>query len=153
MGLANFLGYLLNLLNTVLIPLLFVLAFVTTIWGIYQYFFLGWKDGKDREKGKKMVVYSLIGFFFMFSFWGIVQLLLDSTGFERSGRPELPTLFDHPAANSGSRNTQSPGFNNLDSGARQNTQVDPIVPNTPPPIDSGPDWDFYCNQQPTPPGC
>ena len=107
MTIDAFFGFLLNFLNTVLIPVFFVLGFLFAIWSIYQYFFLGWDKKDSREKGKKILVSVLIGFFFMFSFWGITNLLLDSTGFNNARRPDLPKLFDFRGT--GSSNTDSGG--------------------------------------------
>ena len=69
MTIDAFFGFLLNFLNTVLIPVFFVLGFLFAIWSIYQYFFLGWDKKDSREKGKKVLVSVLIGFFFMFSYF------------------------------------------------------------------------------------
>lgn len=57
-----------------IIPLLYALAFIMFLVGIVRYFFFGGDEA--REKGKQLIIWGLIGFFVIFSVWGIVKLLL-----------------------------------------------------------------------------
>ena len=50
------------------------LAVVTFVWNVYLYFF----TEKDREGAATYVLYSVIGFFVILSFWGLVALLRNS---------------------------------------------------------------------------
>ena len=50
------------------------LAIITFIWNVYLYFF----TEKDRTEAGMYVLYSVIGFFVILSFWGLVAILRNS---------------------------------------------------------------------------
>ncbi len=60
---------------TIGIYLIISLAVVTFVWNIYKYFFM---PEADRKEAGKYVMYSLIGFFIILSFWGLVYILSNS---------------------------------------------------------------------------
>lgn len=59
------------------IQLLYVLAFLFFLYGIFKFFFLGAGE-ENRQKGKQFIVYGLIGLVVLFSVWGLVKLTLTS---------------------------------------------------------------------------
>lgn len=77
-----------------LVPLVFALAFISFLWGIFNFFIAGGADEEKREKGKQLMVWGFVGFFVMVSVWGIVNLLVGTFGFNTQTRPALPT-FDN----------------------------------------------------------
>ncbi len=99
--LGQFLLQFIYLIDNYLVPLLFALAFIVFIWGIFLYFIQGGSNEEKREKGRSLALWGFIGFFVMVSVWGIVNLLLGSLGLNNSSRPDLPTF------GSGSTATQS----------------------------------------------
>jgi len=82
----------LNLINNVAVPLLFAVAFIVFLWGLFQYFIVGAADEDAHKKGKELIIYGLIGFFVMLSVWGLVNVLIGTFGLESSVRPPYPTL-------------------------------------------------------------
>ena len=58
------------------IPLLYAIAFLMFTFGVFRYFFTGGEE--HREKGKAFVLWGMIGFFVLFSVWGIVRVLLSA---------------------------------------------------------------------------
>jgi NADH:ubiquinone oxidoreductase subunit 2 (subunit N) len=64
-----------NLINNVAVPIVFALAFIVFIFGIFQYFIQGGHDEEKREAGKSLMLWGLIGFFVMVSVWGLVNIL------------------------------------------------------------------------------
>ncbi len=64
-----------QLINNVLVPLVFAIAFVVFIWGVFQYFIQGGADEEKREAGKSLMLWGIIGFFVMASVWGLVNIL------------------------------------------------------------------------------
>ena len=58
-----------------LIVLMFSVAAVVFLWGIFQ-FLLSFESDEAREKGKRNMVWGLIGMFIMVAVYGIIRLLL-----------------------------------------------------------------------------
>lgn len=85
----GYLGGLTDFINTTIIPLIFVVGIVVFIFGMYLYFIQGGADDEKRNKGKQLLLWSLIGFVLMISVVGIINLLGNSAGF--TGDTELPT--------------------------------------------------------------
>lgn len=59
--------------------LLMAVAVVMFVWYIIKYFI---KADADRKEGGTYVMYSLIGFFVILSFWGLVNILQNSFGLQ-----------------------------------------------------------------------
>jgi hypothetical protein len=76
--------------NTVLIPFILGIGFLFFVWGMFLYFIKGGSDEDAQEKGKSLITYALIGFVLIFIFWGLVELLANSTGF-RQDTLTIPT--------------------------------------------------------------
>ena len=94
--LTDFMGF----VNVIVIPALFALAFIAFLWGVYNYFFVTDKEGKDqRKKGKDFIFYGLIAFFVMLSVWGLVNILLGSLPLDNANRG---TPIFNPPGNYGS---------------------------------------------------
>jgi hypothetical protein len=74
-----------TIINTVLVPLIFALAFIVFLWGVFQVFIAGAADEEKREQGKSLMIYGLIGFFVMVSVWGLVNLLVGTFNLNQSG--------------------------------------------------------------------
>ena len=70
----SFTAKVVDLINSAVVPLIYALAFLVFIIGMVRFFFLGGEEG--REKGKKFMLWGIIGFVVLFSVWGIVNLLL-----------------------------------------------------------------------------
>ena len=82
-----------NLINNVAVPLLFAIAFIVFIWGVFQYFIAGGHDEEKRETGKSLMLWGIIGFFIMVSVWGLVNILRGTFNLKEDinyGQP-LPT--------------------------------------------------------------
>ncbi|KND47231.1 MAG: hypothetical protein AB199_02260 [Parcubacteria bacterium C7867-004] len=83
-----------NLINNVFIPLVFAIAFIVFIWGVFQYFIAGGHDEEKRETGKSLMLWGIIGFFIMVSVWGLVNILRGTIQVNNSVpdyAPNLPT--------------------------------------------------------------
>ncbi len=92
MPILDFFAFLLYVINAVIVPLIFAIAFLVFIWGIAQAFIINGGDPKKVDEGKKLAVYGIIGFFLMLSVWGLVRILTGTFGFEGVGRPALPSF-------------------------------------------------------------
>ena len=83
-----------GIINNVAVPLVFALAFIVFLWGVFQYFIAGAADEEKREGGKSLMIYGLIGFFVMVSVWGLVNLLTGTFNL-RTVPPVFPTTPSH----------------------------------------------------------
>lgn len=83
---------LLTFLDVTVVPVIFAIAFLIFIWGVFQYFIAGAASEEKRDQGKQFVMWGLIGFVVMVSVWGLVNLLANTLGFNRDTRPGLPTF-------------------------------------------------------------
>lgn len=77
-NLTNAGSAIINLINNVLVPVLFAVAFIVFLWGAFDTFILGHQSEEVKEKGKNLMLWGLIGFFVMVSVWGLVNLLTGS---------------------------------------------------------------------------
>ena len=78
-----------NIINGVLVPLVFAVAFIVFIWGVFRFFIAGTEDEKAKENAKHLMLYGIIGFFVMVSVWGLVSILLGTFNLN-SNVPNLP---------------------------------------------------------------
>lgn len=78
-----------DFINNILVPLVFALAFIVFIWGIFQYFILGGADEGKREEGRKLMLWGIIGFVLMVSIWGIVNLIAGGLGLDGGFESDL----------------------------------------------------------------
>ena len=78
-----------DIINNVAVPIVFALAFIVFIWGIFQYFIQGGHDEEKREAGRSLMLWGLIGFFIMVSVWGLVNILRGTFSLN-NGAPNYP---------------------------------------------------------------
>lgn len=83
-------GFIIALINNVAVPVIFALAFIVFIYGVFKYFIAGGSNEDSRKEGKSLMIYGLIGFFVMISVWGLVNILVGSVGLENEGPADLP---------------------------------------------------------------
>lgn len=80
-------------INAVLVPVLFAIAFLYFVYGVYKYFILGAENDKERETGRDFVLWSLVGFAVILSVWGLVNVLVNTFNIPTGGvPPRYPTL-------------------------------------------------------------
>lgn len=66
-----------------LIFLLFALAFVYFLWGVFEFI----QKPEDHEKGRNTMLYGVIGMFIMVSVFGIMRLIANTIGVDTSVIP------------------------------------------------------------------
>ncbi len=91
---GGFIGTIMAFINSTLIPLVFALALLMFIWGMFQFFIMGGSDEGSQEKGKSLMLYAIAGFVLMVSIWGIVNMLANGLGF--SGNESLQHIPNVP---------------------------------------------------------
>lgn len=79
MTLEVFLATLANVIVNPLIRLLFAVALVVFLWGVFEY--IKDSDSSDgREKGKKHIIWGIIGLLIMVSAYSIINIALETFG-------------------------------------------------------------------------
>ncbi|MBI5004835.1 MAG: hypothetical protein HZC04_01455 [Candidatus Lloydbacteria bacterium] len=58
-----------------LIPILVTLALIAFFWGVTKYAIKGADDEKEREQGKQIMIWGIIGLFVIVSVWGLVAVV------------------------------------------------------------------------------
>jgi len=69
-----------GVINTVIIPFIFALAFAFFLWGVFKHFFIHGTDDKEREKGRQFILWGVLGIVVLLSVWGLVRMLLSTLG-------------------------------------------------------------------------
>lgn len=87
-NLGDFIRDIQGFINELLIPLVFAVALIVFLYGVYRYFIQGKGSETEREEGKKYILWAIIGFVIMVSIWGIVALL--ASAIPASGPLEPP---------------------------------------------------------------
>jgi|SRR3989344_6249076 len=64
-----------------LIPLLIAIGLLVFFWGMAK-FILHAEEEEKREEGKQLMMWGAIGLFVMVSFWGLINILTGTFGFE-----------------------------------------------------------------------
>lgn len=77
------------LINDVLVPLLFAVAFIVFLYGVFKKYILSHGDTEQVSEGHKLILWGLIGFAVMISLWGLVNVV--SSTFNLDGvMPPVP---------------------------------------------------------------
>jgi hypothetical protein len=92
MTIESLIGGIPKFIDSVLVPLVFALAFITFLWGVYTYFIAGAASDEQRETGRKFVMWSVIAFVVMLSLGGIIMVLQNSLGLTSGTRTCLPSI-------------------------------------------------------------
>ena len=84
-------SFIINTINTILVPVLFAVAFIVFLWGAFKTFILGHDSAEVQKEGKNLMLWGLIGFFVMVSIWGLVNTLTGSITFGNNNGPSTGT--------------------------------------------------------------
>lgn len=64
-------------IGDLLVTLVYAIAFLVFIFGVFRYFFGSGKDAEEsRQKGKQLMLWGIISLAVLFAVWGIVKILL-----------------------------------------------------------------------------
>jgi hypothetical protein len=82
-------AFVINFINNIAVPLVFALAFIVFIWGVFQTFIVGATNDEAKKKGRQLMLWGLVGFFLMVSVWGLVRILTGTLNLNNS-QPLFP---------------------------------------------------------------
>lgn len=95
-----------GVINTVFVPVLFALAFLMFIWGVYKYFILGATEESAKGEGRQFVLWGVVGFAVILSIWGIVNVFISTLGLTSNNVPAFPTLGGSPTSGASSAGSE-----------------------------------------------
>lgn len=95
-GIAGVATTILFLINGVLVPVLFAVAFIVFLYGVAKAYIFSHGEPGEVEKGHKLILWGLIGFAVMISLWGLVNVVAGTFGLSGFGAPSLPTTPSSP---------------------------------------------------------
>lgn len=81
--------WIIDFINSTAVPVVFALAFIVFIFGVFQYFILGRGDEAKAQQGRSLMLWGIIGFFVMVAVWGLVNILLGTFNLDSSA-PQFP---------------------------------------------------------------
>ncbi len=84
-------GEALYVINGILVPVLFAVAFIIFLYGIAKAYIFSHGDPGEVGKGHKLILWGLIGFVVMLSVWGLVNVVSNTFGLGGGYAPPIPT--------------------------------------------------------------
>lgn len=71
-----------GIIDTVVVPTIFALAFLMFVYGMVKYFFIEGAEAKKREEGRMFILWGVVGMVVLFSVWGLLNILLSTLGLD-----------------------------------------------------------------------
>lgn len=84
-------GIILQIINGVLVPILFAISFIVFLYGVAKSYIFSNGSDKAVEEGHKIILWGIIGFAVMISVWGLVNVAVETLGLS-GGRPFVPSV-------------------------------------------------------------
>lgn len=83
-------GTVLYIINGILVPVLFAVAFIVFLYGVARTYIFSVGDEEAVKTGHKLILWGLIGFVVMISLWGLVNVVANTFGLAGAFAPPLP---------------------------------------------------------------
>ena len=93
---ARYAGGITNVINSILVPLIFTLCVIVFLYGVAKAYIFSGGSETARSEGHRLIAWGIIGLAIMLSVWGLVNLALDITGL--GGTPAPPPLPKIPTS-------------------------------------------------------
>tara|TARA_B100000745_G_scaffold107052_1_gene68510 strand:- start:1797 stop:2216 length:420 start_codon:yes stop_codon:yes gene_type:complete len=77
-------------IDNILIPLVFTVALLVFLYGMFNYFIVQGDNEQSREVGRHLMLWSVIGFVVMVSIWGIVNMIAGGLFGSDNRAPDIP---------------------------------------------------------------
>lgn len=82
-----------NMINNVLVPVLFAIAFIVFLYGIARAYIFSSGDPEKVKEGHKIILWGIIAFAVMISLWGLVNVVVFTFGLQGQFAPPSPTSY------------------------------------------------------------
>lgn len=86
-------GTILYIINSILVPILFAVAFIVFLYGVAQRFIFS--SDKASSEGRNFILWGIIGFVIMISLWGLVNIVANTFGLQGYYAPPLPKSYSY----------------------------------------------------------
>lgn len=83
----------LYIINSILVPVLFAIAFIVFLYGIASAYIFSRGDPERVKEGHKLVLWGIIAFAIMISVWGLVNVVANTFGLSGYYAPPLPRSY------------------------------------------------------------
>lgn len=80
-------------INSVLVPVLFAIAFIVFLWGVFLKYIYSHGEPEKVSEGHRLILWGLIGFVIMISVWGLVNVVANTFGLYGYSAPPLPRSY------------------------------------------------------------
>lgn len=90
---CNLANMILFVINSVLVPVIFALAFIVFLWGVFKKYIWSHGDPEAVKEGHQLILWGLIGFVVMISIWGLVNVVANTFNLYGYRAPPLPTSY------------------------------------------------------------
>ena len=81
------------IINDVLVPIIFALAFIVFLYGVALKYIFSHGDATKVADGHRLILWGVIGFVVMISLWGLVNVVSNTFGLSGYYAPPLPTSY------------------------------------------------------------
>lgn len=78
-----------DIITTVIVPLVFILALLFFFWGVAKYI---WSEGQGKAEGKQIMIWGVVALFVMSSVWGIVKFIQGEFNLDQGTEGTIPTI-------------------------------------------------------------
>ncbi len=92
-GISGIAITIINVINGVLVPLLFAVSFIVFLYGIARAYIFSVGDPERVKEGHKIILWGLIAFAVMISLWGLVNVVANTFGLQGSFALPQPTSY------------------------------------------------------------
>lgn len=82
---------LIYIINAILVPVLFAIAFIVFLYGVFKKYIWSRGDESAVEEGHKLILWGIIGFVVMVSLWGLVNVVGNTFGLTGYFAPQTPS--------------------------------------------------------------
>ncbi|OGG78019.1 hypothetical protein A3A36_00935 [Candidatus Kaiserbacteria bacterium RIFCSPLOWO2_01_FULL_52_12b] len=83
----------LYIINAILVPVLFAIAFIVFLYGIAKAYIFSHGDPEKVKEGHSLVFWGIIAFAIMISVWGLVNVVANTFGLSGYYAPPLPRSY------------------------------------------------------------
>lgn len=96
----------LYIINGILVPVLFAVAFIVFLYGIARSYIFSRGDVEEVKKGHTLILWGLIAFAVMISVWGLVNVVANTFGLGGYYAPQTPVSYPTSVSTYGGQQSQ-----------------------------------------------